>query len=109
MAVYDVQIRGVQTLQAALHGIAHPRGAVIKLGGADAPDLREEEVGRARVRGCDGGCGEGGTEEGFGGSVVGRGVEGSHALVERAGDDLRGGEREGVGVVLIVEGRGAAD
>ena len=56
------------------------------------------------------GCGqEGGTEEGLGRPVVGRGVEGADAEIEGASDYLGGGDGVDVGVVLGVEGCGAAD
>jgi hypothetical protein len=60
-----------------------------------------------RVSGRD--CGESSAEEGFRGAVVGRGIEGADAEVEGAPDDGVGGEGVGVGVVLVIEGCGAAD
>lgn len=62
-------------------------------------------VGGARV----GGGFERGAQQGFGGPVVGGCVEGVDAEVEGASDDLVGGQGEGVFVVLVVEGCGAAD
>jgi len=53
--------------------------------------------------------GEGGAEDGFGGAVVGGGVEGGDTGGEGAVDEQSGREGEGVGVVLVVEGCGAED
>lgn len=107
MTVHDVQIACAQPLQGSLHAVAHPFCGIVELAAGDAPDFCEDVVGFARVRGRAGV--ERGAEQGFGGAVVGRGVEGADAEVEGAADDGGGGDGGDGGVVLGVEGCGAAD
>lgn len=66
-------------------------------------------VGGTSKGGLDGGLREGASDELFRGAVVRGGVEGTNSEGEGARDYRARGEGEGVGVVLVVEGCGAAD
>ena len=107
MAVDEVEVRRVQTIEGALDAGADARRGVVEVCGSHAARLCDEEEGGA-WRGV-GDSRESGAEEEFGGAVVGGCVEGVEAEREGAGDDGGGGHGLGVGYVLVVESGGADD
>nr|POF04119.1 hypothetical protein CFP56_21874 [Quercus suber] len=109
VAVDQVEVRALETVQAARHALAHPGAGVVEGVVADAADLGDEEDVVAGEVGVDEVGVEGGAEDLLGGAVVGGGVESAHAELERLLDEAGGVELVGVGVVLVVEGRGAED
>jgi hypothetical protein len=83
VAVYQVQVVGVQALQTPVHAFAHPGCGVIKFFGLDAPHFREDQV---RVAGkclAHEGRRQRFAEKLLRGAIVGGGVEGADAMCER--------------------------
>lgn len=109
MAIHDVQVVGVQPLEAALDRVPHPLRRVIEFRAADAAALGYDEIGAARVLLANGRCGESSAEEFFGRAIVWGGVERANAEVERARDYLVRGQRIGIDVELGVERGGTTN
>jgi len=108
MEVHDIQIVRLQPPERARNAVPYPVSRVIERVPVDAPAFREDEVvGPLEFRedrvGRDERRMQCGSEDFFGGAVVGRRVEGADAFLERGADD--GGWAEGVGVrvKLVVE------
>lgn len=109
MAVHDVEVVGVQPLQAALDRVPHPLRRVIEFGAANAAALGYDEVRAARVVLANGRCGESSPKEFFGRAIVWGGVEGADAEVEGARDYLVRRQCIGIDVELGVERGGTTN
>src|SRR6266536_1850213 len=98
MAIHHIQITGVKSLQRTLDRVAHPFWTIIEFRTADASYFGYEVVGGARKGGLDGGLGESASDELFGGTIVGGGIERADSEGKCARDYAVGWERKGVGI-----------
>lgn len=88
---------------------SYPTGRVVKLSARNPADFGEEEVVLAGKVFVNEGRIEGFTQKFFGGTVVGRGIEGADAEGQGAVDNACGWQCVRIWIILIVECRCSAD